>query len=105
MKKIVEAIIRPDQVDSVAKALSDLDIAYQMTKVSGIGYSHISTVQRKEREFFYPLPKIKLEIVVDHQLVEKLVRSIIYSAQTGNLGDGKIFISDEEAIAYDEAHF
>ena len=95
MKKI-EAIIRPEKVDEVRKAIEAVGYpGLTMTEAQGHGKQKGVTQQwRGETYRVEFLPKVKLELVVGDADVEKIVKAIIASAKTGAVGDGKIFVSD-----------
>ncbi|MBY0585967.1 P-II family nitrogen regulator [bacterium] len=95
MKK-VEAVIRHHKLDEVKTSLSEAGIAgITVTEVRGFGRQkgHVESYRGVEYTVDL-LPKIKLEIVVPDDLVSKVTTAIIKSARTGEIGDGKIFISD-----------
>ncbi len=100
MKKI-EAIIRPIKIDFVKESLSAIGIA-GMTIADVRGYGRQRGRTEKYRGNTYVvnlLPKIKIDVVVSDDRVEDAVNVIIEASQTGEIGDGKIFISEvEEAI-------
>jgi nitrogen regulatory protein P-II 1 len=100
MKK-VEAIIKPFKLDEVKDALAEVGV-YGMTawEVKGFGRQKGHTELYRGAEYVIDfLPKVKIEIVVDDELVEKVVDAIMKAARTGRIGDGKIFISPvEDAI-------
>ncbi len=101
MKKI-EAIIKLFKLDDVVAGLSEAGIVCGMTvtEVRGFGRQKgfIEVYRGKEYEVRF-LPKLKIEIVLTDELVEKAVDVILNKAKTGEVGDGKIFISDlEDAI-------
>lgn len=100
MKKI-EAYIRPLKLDEVKEALSEIGVV-GMTVVDARGYGRQRGRAEKYRGNTYVvnlLPKIKLEIVVADNRAEDVVETILASAQTGEIGDGKIFVSEvEEAV-------
>jgi nitrogen regulatory protein P-II 1 len=100
MKKI-EAIIKPFKLEEVKDALSELGIeGMTVTEVKGFGRQKGHTEIYRGSEYTVDfLPKIKLEVVLADSLLESAVKSIINSAKTGKIGDGKIFILDvDEAI-------
>jgi nitrogen regulatory protein P-II 1 len=100
MKKI-EAIIKPFKLEEVKDALSELGIeGMTVTEVKGFGRQKGHTEIYRGSEYTVDfLPKIKLEVVLAESLLESAVKSIINSAKTGKIGDGKIFILDvDEAI-------
>lgn len=100
MKKI-EAIIRPFKLDDVKEALLEEGIkGMTISEVRGYGRQkgHKETFRGSEYQIEF-VPKIKLEIVVDENLAEVAVNAILKTAKTGQVGDGKIFISNvEDAI-------
>tara|TARA_Y100001968_G_scaffold160416_1_gene146632 strand:+ start:2439 stop:2777 length:339 start_codon:yes stop_codon:yes gene_type:complete len=100
MKKI-EAIVKPFKLDDVREALADVGIAgMTVTEVKGFGRQKGHTELYRGAEYQVDfLPKVKIEIVLDDERVELAVETIMKSAKTGKIGDGKIFIySVEEAI-------
>ncbi len=95
MKKI-EAIIRPFKLDEVKEALLEAGIhGMTITEVRGYGRQkgHKETYRGSEYQIEF-VPKLKIEIVVDEKLGEKAIEAILRTAKTGQVGDGKIFISD-----------
>lgn len=100
MKK-VEAVMRVDKLHPVKAALEDLGYpGMTVTEVRGHGTQKGITEIWRGRTFKVDLlPKIKMEIVVADEDVEKLVQTVVSVARTGNIGDGKIFVSSvEDAI-------
>jgi len=95
MKKI-EAIIRPFKLDDVKEALLEEGI-HGLTIIEVRGYGrqkgHKETFRGSENQIEF-VPKLKIEIVVDDSLAEKAVDAILRTAKTGQVGDGKIFISE-----------
>jgi len=99
MKKI-EAIIKPFKLDDVKEALMDMDISrITVSEVKGHGrqQGHSELYRGNEYVVEY-LPKIKIEVVVNEEFVEKAVDAIIKGAKTGKIGDGKIFVSPIEDV-------
>ena len=99
MKKI-EAIIRPFKLDEVKEALIEEGIkGLTISEVRGYGRQkgHTETYRGSEYQIEF-VPKIKIEIVVDDTLLEKVVDAILRTAKTGQVGDGKIFISDVQDV-------
>ena len=99
MKKI-EAIIKPFKLDEVKKALNDIHIeGMTVTEVKGFGRQkgHTETYRGSEYRIEF-VPKIKIEVVVDKTKVDKVVDAILRTAKTGQVGDGKIFISDVQDV-------
>ena len=100
MKKI-EAIIKPFKLDEVKDALAEVGLAgMTVTEVKGFGRQKGHTEVYRGSEYTVDfLPKIKLEIVVDEAQLEEASKAIIGAAETGKIGDGKVFILPvEEAI-------
>src|SRR3954469_12436489 len=100
MKK-VDAIIKPFKLDEVKEALSAIGIqGITVTEVKGFGRQKGHTELYRGAEYVVDfLPKVKLEIVLPDDLVDNAVEAIRKAAQTGRIGDGKIFVSTvEEAI-------
>ena len=95
MKKI-EAIIRPFKLDDVKEALVEAGISgLTITEVRGYGRQkgHTETYRGSEYRIEF-IPKIKIEIVVEAQKAEKVIEAILKTAKTGQVGAGKIFVSD-----------
>ncbi len=99
MKKI-EAIIKPFKLDEVKDALNDIGIVgLTISEVRGFGR------QKGHKELFRGseyvvdlLPKVKIEVVVREDIAGKVVETIMATARTGNIGDGKIFVSDLQEV-------
>jgi nitrogen regulatory protein P-II 1 len=100
MKKI-EAIIKPFKLDEVKEALQEIGIqGITVIEARGFGRQKGHTELYRGAEYVVDfLPKVKLELVLDDALVDKAVAAIRGAAQTGRIGDGKIFVSSiEQAI-------
>ena len=100
MKKI-EAVIKPFKLDDVKEALNELGVVgMTVTEVRGFGRQKGHTELYRGAEYVVDfLPKIKLEIAVTDDMVDKVVEAIVSAANTGRIGDGKIFVLPmEEAI-------
>ncbi len=100
MKKI-EAIIKPFKLDEVKEALQEIGLqGITVTEAKGFGRQKGHTELYRGAEYVVDfLPKVKIEIVLGDDMVEKAVEAIRRAAQTGRIGDGKIFVSNiEEAI-------
>ena len=93
MKKI-EAIIKPFKLDEVREALSDVGVTgLTVTEVKGFGRQKGHTELYRGAEYVVDfLPKVKLEVVVPDTLADRVVEAIASAAQTGRIGDGKIFV-------------
>ena len=97
MKKI-EAIVKPFKLEEVKKALSEVGVfGMTVTEVKGFGRQkgHKELYRGAEYNIEF-VPKLKIEIAVGDQDVEKVVATILASAKTGSIGDGKIFVTDLE---------
>jgi len=96
----VEAIIKPFKLDEVKDALSTLgNFGITITEVKGFGRQKDHTEVYRGVEYVIDfVPKIKIEVVVDDTIVEKVIEAIITAARTGRVGDGKIFISPVEDV-------
>ena len=99
MKKI-EAIIKPFKLDDVREALADINITgMTVTEVKGFGRQKGHTELYRGAEYMVDfLPKVKLDIVVADDQVDRCVEAILQTAQTGRIGDGKIFVFDVERV-------
>jgi nitrogen regulatory protein P-II 1 len=100
MKKI-EAIIKPFKLEEVKDALGEVGIeGMTVTEVKGFGRQKGHTEIYRGSEYTVDfLPKIKIEIVLDDHQLEEAVSTIVKTAKTGKIGDGKVFISNvEEAV-------
>ena len=100
MKKI-EAIVKPFKLDEVKEALQGIGIqGMTVTEVKGFGRQKGHTELYRGAEYVVDfLPKIKIELVVSDELGDKAVEVIVEAANTGRIGDGKIFVTEiEEAI-------
>lgn len=99
MKK-VEAIIKPFKLDDVREALAEVGITgMTVSEVKGFGRQKGHTELYRGAEYMVDfLPKVKLEIVVTSDVLDQCVDTIIETAQTGKIGDGKIFVTDIERV-------
>jgi nitrogen regulatory protein P-II 1 len=93
MKKI-EAIIKPFKLDDVKEALTGIGVVgMTVTEVRGFGRQKGHTELYRGSEYTVDfLPKVKIEVVVPNNLVDKVVSIIAGSAKTGSIGDGKVFV-------------
>ncbi|MBK1643660.1 transcriptional regulator [Thiocapsa imhoffii] len=94
--KLVAAIIKPFKLDDVREALGDIGVSgITVIEVKGFGRQKGHTELYRGAEYVVDfLPKIKVEIAVDDNMVEKVVEAISSAARTGKIGDGKIFVFD-----------
>jgi nitrogen regulatory protein P-II 2 len=98
--KMITAIIKPFKLDDVREAISEIGVqGMTMTEVKGFGRQRGHTELYRGAEYVVDfLPKVKLEVAVDDDLVDRVVEAISKSASTGKIGDGKIFISPIEQV-------
>lgn len=99
MKK-VEAIIRPSRLDAVKSALNMVGIkGMTITDVRGCGQQKGHIEHYRGSEYVVNLiPKVKIEIVIAEKDLEQVIEAIVEAARTGEIGDGKIFISDISGV-------
>jgi len=99
MKKI-EAIIKPFKLDEVKAALSEMGIAgMTVTEVKGFGRQKGHTETYRGSEYVVDfLPKIKLEVVVDNDVADSVLDTIVKTARSGKIGDGKIFVTTLDEV-------
>jgi nitrogen regulatory protein P-II 2 len=92
--KLVSAIIKPAKLDDVRAALSDTGVAgITVTEVKGFGRQKGHTEIYRGAEYAVDfLPKVKVEVAVDDQVVPAVIEAISTAAKTGKIGDGKIFV-------------
>jgi nitrogen regulatory protein P-II 1 len=90
---LLKAIVRPDKVDSVKDALERIGIAgMTVTEVRGHGRQQGHTAVYRGQEYRVDLlPKMQIEVVVDDSVADDVVKTIIMSARTGQIGDGRVF--------------
>ncbi len=92
--KMINAIIKPFKLEDVRNALSDIGVqGITVTEVKGFGRQkgHTELYRGAEYQVEY-IPKVKLEIAVDDEQVDEIIDAITQSANTGKIGDGKIFV-------------
>ena len=96
--KLVMAIIKPFKLDDVREALSDIGVqGITVTEVKGFGRQKGHTELYRGAEYVVDfLPKVKIEAVVDDALVDRVIEAVSKAANTGKIGDGKIFVSSVE---------
>ncbi len=98
--KIITAIIKPFKLDDVRAALSEIGIqGMTVTEVKGFGRQkgHTELYRGAEYQIEY-LPKVKLEIAIEEERVEPVIEAIRSAANTGKIGDGKIFVTPLENV-------
>ena len=98
--KIVSAIIKPFKLDDVREALSDIGInGMTVYEVKGFGRQKGHTELYRGAEYVVDyIPKVKLEIALDDDRIDAVIDTIIDTAKTGKIGDGKIFVTNLENV-------
>ena len=99
--KLVSAIIKPFKLDDVREALSEIGVqGITATEVKGFGRQKGHTELYRGAEYVVDfLPKVKLDVAINDDLLDQVIEAISKAANTGKIGDGKIFVSDlEQAI-------
>jgi nitrogen regulatory protein P-II 1 len=99
MKKI-EAIIKPFKLDEVRESLSEVGVTgLTVTEVKGFGRQKGHTELYRGAEYVVDfLPKVKVELIVRDEDVERAMEAIVKAARTGKIGDGKIFVTEVEQV-------
>lgn len=94
--KMVTAIIKPFKLDDVREALSEIGVqGITVTEVKGFGRQKGHTELYRGAEYVVDfLPKIKIEVAIPAEMLDKVIEAILKSAATGKIGDGKIFVYD-----------
>jgi len=98
--KLITAVIKPFKLDDVRTALSEIGVqGLTVTEVKGFGRQKGHTELYRGAEYVIDfLPKVKLELVLDDEVVDAAIEAISKSAQTGKIGDGKIFVMPCEQV-------
>jgi len=99
--KLVSAVIKPFKLDDVREALSSIGVqGITVTEVKGFGRQKGHTELYRGAEYVVDfLPKTKVEVAVDEGMLDQVIEAISNAAQTGNIGDGKVFVTPlEQAI-------
>ena len=98
--KLIEAIIKPFKLDDVRDALSAIGVqGLTVTEIKGFGRQKGHTELYRGAEYVVDLvPKLKLEVVASDDQVESIVDAVASAANTGKIGDGKIFVSGVEEV-------
>ncbi len=98
--KLVTAVIKPFKLDDVREALSEIGIqGITVTEVKGFGRQKGHTELYRGAEYVVDfLPKVKLEVAIDDSMLDQVIDAISTTANTGKIGDGKIFVSPIEQI-------
>lgn len=94
--KLVSAIIKPFKLDDVREALSDIGVqGITVTEVKGFGRQNGRTELYRGAEYVVDfLPKVKIEVAISDDFLDQVIEAITKSANTGKIGDGKIFVTD-----------
>ena len=98
--KLVTAIIKPFKLDDVREALSDIGVqGITVTEVKGFGRQKGHTELYRGAEYVVDfLPKVKVEVAIGEDLADQVIEAISKAANTGKIGDGKIFVSPLEQV-------
>ncbi|MGH8281231.1 MAG: P-II family nitrogen regulator [Gammaproteobacteria bacterium] len=99
--KMVAAVIKPFKLDDVREALSDMGVqGITVTEVKGFGRQKGHTELYRGAEYVVDfLPKVKIELAVPDDLLDRVIEAITHAAKTGKIGDGKIFVHElEQAV-------
>ena len=98
--KLVTAIIKPFKLDDVREALTEIGITgMTVTEVKGFGRQKGHTEIYRGAEYAVDfLPKVKLELILPEEMVERAIETIVETARSGKIGDGKIFVYPVEQV-------
>lgn len=98
--KLITAIVKPFKLDDVREALSEIGVqGITVTEVKGFGRQKGHTELYRGAEYVVDfLPKVKIEVAVAEAVVDQTIEAIVKSANTGKIGDGKVFVSSLEQI-------
>jgi nitrogen regulatory protein P-II 2 len=98
--KMITAIIKPFKLDDVREALGDIGLSgITVTEVKGFGRQKGHTELYRGAEYVVDfLPKVKIEAAVSADMLDQVIEAITKAAQTGKIGDGKIFVSDIQHV-------
>ncbi len=94
--KLITAVVKPFRLDDVRNALAEVGVqGMTVTEVKGFGRQRGHTELYRGAEYVVDfLPKVKVEVAVSEELVDRAIEAIIEAAKTGKVGDGKIFVTD-----------
>ena len=94
--KLITAVVKPFRLDDVRNALAEVGVqGMTVTEVKGFGRQRGHTELYRGAEYVVEfLPKVKVEVAVTDEFVERVIEAIIEAAKTGKVGDGKIFVTD-----------
>ena len=98
--KLITAIIKPFKLDDVRQAVADIGVkGITATEVKGFGRQRGHTELYRGAEYVVDfLPKTKIELAVDDDILEQVIEAIINTARTGKIGDGKLFVTNLEEV-------
>ena len=98
--KLITAVVKPFRLDDVRNALAEVGVqGMTVTEVKGFGRQRGHTELYRGAEYVVDfLPKVKVEVAVSDDLVERAIEAIIESAKTGKVGDGKIFVTGLDQV-------
>ncbi len=98
--KLITAVVKPFRLDDVRNALAEVGVqGMTVTEVKGFGRQRGHTELYRGAEYVVDfLPKVKVEVAVTDELVDRVIESIIAAAKTGKVGDGKIFVTELEQV-------
>jgi len=98
--KLITAVIKPFKLDEVREALSEIGVqGITVTEVKGFGRQKGHTELYRGAEYVVDfLPKVKIEVAIGDDLVDRVIEAITKAANTGKIGDGKIFVTSLEQI-------
>jgi nitrogen regulatory protein P-II 2 len=98
--KLITAVVKPFRLDDVRNALAEVGVqGMTVTEVKGFGRQRGHTELYRGAEYVVDfLPKVKVEVAVTDELVERVIEAIIAAAKTGKVGDGKIFVTELEQV-------
>lgn len=98
--KLITAIVKPFKLDDVREALSEIGVqGITVTEVKGFGRQKGHTELYRGAEYVVDfLPKVKIEVVVTDEMVDRTIEAMIKAARTGKIGDGKIFVTGVDQV-------
>jgi nitrogen regulatory protein PII len=98
--KLITAVVKPFRLDDVRNALGEVGVqGMTVTEVKGFGRQRGHTELYRGAEYVVDfLPKVKVEVAVSDELVDRAIEAIIGAAKTGKVGDGKIFVTDLDQV-------
>lgn len=98
--KLITAVVKPFKLDDVREALSEIGVqGITVTEVKGFGRQKGHTELYRGAEYVVDfLPKVKIEVAIDDDLADKVIEAVTKAANTGKIGDGKIFVTTLEQV-------